>query len=94
MYNLIVLDWSLMEKLESYLGFFVQKTLSEEELMMSNTIHQYWTSGFFQGSTSSVATLLWPSVGVKPNTWKELGFGILRDSRMLRARQKGAKHLA
>jgi hypothetical protein len=21
----------------------------------------------------SVATLLWPSVGVKPNTWKKLG---------------------
>jgi hypothetical protein len=41
-----------------------------------------------------VATLLWPSVGVKPNTWKELGFGVLWDSRMLRARQQGAKHLA
>jgi hypothetical protein len=41
-----------------------------------------------------VATLLWPSVGVKPNTWKKRGFGVLRDSRMLRARQQGAKHLA
>jgi hypothetical protein len=41
-----------------------------------------------------VATLTWPSVGVKPNTWKELGFGVLRDSRTFRARQKGAKHLA
>jgi hypothetical protein len=40
-----------------------------------------------------VATLTWPSVGVKPNTWKELGFGVLRDSRMFRARQQGAKHL-
>jgi hypothetical protein len=54
MYNLIVLDWSLMEKLGSWLGFFVQKTLSEEELMMSSTIHQYWTSDFFQGSTNSI----------------------------------------
>jgi hypothetical protein len=35
---------------------------------------------------NSVATLTWPSVGVKPNTWKELGFGVLRDSRMFRAR--------
>ncbi len=41
-----------------------------------------------------VATLTWPSVGVKPNTWKELGFGVLRDSRMFRARQQGEKHLA
>jgi hypothetical protein len=28
----------------------------------------------------NVATPLWPSVGVKPNTWKSLGFGVLRDS--------------
>jgi hypothetical protein len=42
----------------------------------------------------AVATLTWPSVGVKPNTWKELGFVVLRDSRMFRARQQGAKHLA
>ncbi len=41
-----------------------------------------------------VATPLWPSVGVKPNTWKSWGFGVLRDSRMFRARQQGAKHLA
>ncbi len=45
-------------------------------------------------ATFIVATLTWPSVGVKPNTWKELGFGVLRGSRMFRARQKGAKHLA
>jgi hypothetical protein len=44
--------------------------------------------------TFSVATLTWPSVGVKPNTWKSWGFGVLRDSRMFRAQQKGAKHLA
>jgi hypothetical protein len=41
-----------------------------------------------------VATLTWPSVGVKPNTWKSWGFGVLRDSRMFRARQQGEKHLA
>jgi hypothetical protein len=41
-----------------------------------------------------VATPLWPSVGVKPNTWKSWGLGVLRDSRMFRARQQGAKHLA
>ncbi len=44
--------------------------------------------------THSVATLAWPSVGVKPNTWKSWRFGVLRDSRMFRARQQGAKHLA
>ncbi len=43
---------------------------------------------------SPVATLLWPSVGVKPDTWKKWGFGVLWDSRMFRARQQGPKHLA
>jgi hypothetical protein len=42
----------------------------------------------------AVATLTWPSMGVKPNTWKSWGFGVLWDSRMFRAQQKGAKHLA
>jgi len=41
-----------------------------------------------------VATLTWPSVGVKPNTWKSWGLGVLRDSRMFRAQQQGPKHLA
>jgi hypothetical protein len=41
-----------------------------------------------------VATPLWPSVGVKPNTWKSWGFGVLRDSWMFKARQQGSKHLA
>jgi hypothetical protein len=47
-----------------------------------------------KSSTLSVATLLWPSVGVKPNTWKKWGFGVLQDSRMFRAQQQGPKHLA
>ncbi len=42
----------------------------------------------------SVATPLWPSVGVKPNTWKSWRLGVFRDSRMFRAQQQGAKHLA
>jgi nucleoside-diphosphate-sugar epimerase len=42
----------------------------------------------------TVATPLWPSVGVKPNTWKSWRLGVFRDSRMFRARQQGAKHLA
>jgi hypothetical protein len=41
----------------------------------------------------SVATLTWPSVGVKPNTWKELGFGVLRDSRMFKLDRKGQNTL-
>ncbi len=32
--------------------------------------------------------------GVKPNTWKKWGFGVLRDSQMFRAWQQGPKHLA
>jgi hypothetical protein len=32
----------------------------------------------FRLKASGVATLLWPSVGVKPNTWKKWGFGVLR----------------
>jgi hypothetical protein len=42
----------------------------------------------------TVVTPLWPSVGLKPNTWKSWGFGVLQDSRMFRAQQKGAKHLS
>jgi len=41
-----------------------------------------------------VATPLWPSVGVKPNTWKSWRLGVFRDSRMFRAQQQGPKHLA
>jgi hypothetical protein len=60
------------------------------------------TSYFPEGTTvgeammrnNSVATPLWPSVGVKPNTWKSWRLGVFRDSRMFRARQQGAKHLA
>jgi len=44
--------------------------------------------------TPTVATPLWPSVGVKPNTWKSWRLRVFRDSRMFRARQQGAKHLA
>jgi hypothetical protein len=33
-----------------------------------------------------VATPLWPSVGVKPNTWKSWRLGVFQDSRMFRAR--------
>jgi hypothetical protein len=29
-------------------------------------------------NTLGVATLLWPSVGVKPNTWKKLGLELLQ----------------
>jgi hypothetical protein len=47
-----------------------------------------------EGPQQIVATLTWPSVGVKPNTWKSWGFGVLRDSRTFRARQKDPKHLA
>jgi len=41
-----------------------------------------------------VATPLWPSVGVKPNTWKSGWFGVFRDSQMFKAQQQGPKHLA
>jgi len=34
----------------------------------------------------NVATPLWPSVGVKPNTWKSWRLGVFWDSRMFRAR--------
>ncbi len=37
----------------------------------------------------AVATLTWPSVGVKPNTWKELGFGVLRLPNVQSAIERG-----
>jgi hypothetical protein len=41
-----------------------------------------------------VATLTWSSVGGEAQHLEKWGFGVLRDSRMFRARQQGAKHLA
>jgi len=35
--------------------------------------------------TVAVATPLWPSVGVKPNTWKSWRLRVFQDSRMFRA---------
>jgi hypothetical protein len=61
----------------AYLGF---PGLKLEESGSSGRTDLHVVSG------GIVATLTWPSVGVKPNTWKELGFGVLRDSRMFRAR--------
>jgi hypothetical protein len=58
-----------------------------------NVVH-CWISQTNQWTSWIVATLTWPSVGVKPNTWKSGGFGVLRDSRMFRARQQDPKHLA
>jgi hypothetical protein len=64
----------------------------------SAALHQPTLAGLQQmlhdHNTFVVATPLWPSVGVKPNTWKSWRLGVFRDSRMFRARQQGAKHLA
>jgi hypothetical protein len=61
-------------------------------LLWSNATTQRSKEG--DNNNVAIATLTWPSVGVKPNTWKSWGFGVLWDSRMFRARQQGAKHLA
>jgi len=53
----------------------------------------HFKSSICYGNSKSVATPLWPSVGVKPNTWKSWRLGVFRDSRMFRARQQEAKHL-
>jgi hypothetical protein len=45
-------------------------------------------------SRKIVATPLWPSVGVKPNTSKVGDLESRLDSRMFKARQQGSKHLA
>jgi hypothetical protein len=49
---------------------------------------------YCQVRDTSCQTPLRPSVGVKPNTWKSWGIGVLRDSRMFRPQQQGPKHLA
>ncbi len=56
--------------------------------------NRYMSTKISQSTILHVATPLWPSVGVKPNTWKSWRFGVLWDSRMFRARQQGPKHLA
>jgi hypothetical protein len=60
----------------------------------SSALFFTWASTNQMSNTYGVATPLWPSVGVKPNTWKSWRLGVFRDSRMFRARQQGAKHLA
>ncbi len=60
-------------------------------LVMDHELQHKQASKFM---VNNVATLTWPSVGVKPNTWKSWGFGVLRDFRMFRVRQQGPKHLA
>jgi len=70
------------------------------QLVFNSICVKVWDPKEFQAlrddvaTTFSVATPLWPSVGVKPNTWKSWRFGVLRDSRMFRARLQGPKHLA
>ncbi len=50
---------------------------------------------FFKSlDVESVAPLLCSSVGGEAQHLEKLGVGILRDSRMFRARQQGEKHLA
>ncbi len=70
------------------LTFFSFVKSTSKKALVSNVTDVY------EAGRCSVATLLWPSVGVKPNTWKKRGFGVLRASRMFRARQQGPKHLA
>ncbi len=61
------------------------------------SVNKLISKGFkveFDKDGCNVATPLWPSVGVKPNTWKSWRFGALRDFRMFKARQQGPKHLS
>jgi hypothetical protein len=94
-------------KLNQVLEYNVYIYMLEAELLlliiivMTSTIFSI-SSGVFSLSGTlllnpwcfHVTTPLWPSVGVKPNTWKSWRLGVLRDSRMFRARQQGEKHLA
>ncbi len=77
-YNLHAKHPTFTNLIDEYYSFKTQNCIEDDEPL----------------NAQPVATLLWPSVGVKPNTWKKRGFGVLRDSRMFRARQQGAKHLA
>jgi hypothetical protein len=67
---------------------------TKESATTQETGRLFFTHMFKHHGFPNVATLTWPSVGVKPNTWKSWGFGVLRDSRMFRAQQQGSKHLA
>jgi hypothetical protein len=79
--------------------FYTSKTLTYTNLKCFSSksleaiSHQKCVDFVFK-KFAIVTTPLWPSVGVKPNTWKSWGFGVLRDSWMFRARQQGPKNLA
>jgi hypothetical protein len=68
--------------------------IKQQNITYLNCKHKKRNLHLHKNLAISVATLTWPSVGVKPNTWKSWGFGVLRDSRMFRARQQDPKHLA
>ncbi len=46
-----------------------------------------------KSAKESITTPLWPSVRMNSHS-QSWGFGVLRDSRIFRVRQKEAKHLA
>jgi hypothetical protein len=76
-----------------------EQLIGQQMVQLQNSIskhlhHHTLSNMLCERISESVATLTWPSVGVKPNTWKSWAFGVLRDSRMFRARQQDPKHLA
>jgi hypothetical protein len=90
-----LLDWKVFYIIGKILKHRCLKWVCMTHFNIWNTSYgqkKGWESNW-QFDSRPVATLLCPSVGVKPNTWKKWGFGILRDSRMFRARQQGPKHL-
>jgi hypothetical protein len=89
-------DITGQEDLAHYVRSFYERlyTSKVSTLGTSEVREVSWDSTLARVSTVAVATLTWPSVGVKPNTWKSWGLGVLRDSRMLRVRQQDPKHLA
>jgi hypothetical protein len=80
-------------KQKVHLDWWSSCTICEEDEEMKELAQGMHFENLKQDMVNNDATLTWSSMGVKPNTWKSWGFGVLRDSRMFRARQQEPKHL-
>jgi hypothetical protein len=73
--------------MENYNGYNQVKMVEEDKVKPTFILEWgAYAYNVLSFGLCNVATPLWPRVGVKPNTWKSWRFGVLRDSRMFRAR--------
>jgi hypothetical protein len=81
-----VFSWEKLIVLDQTQEIWISPFVSDFVVIISSAIlllieDQYYLSLQYP-LVYSVTTPLWPSVGVKPNTWKSWRLGVFQDSRM------------